>query len=119
MGNAEYQEGDDYPDFAARVAKQVSLDPDHTRGIVICASGVGVDIVANKFSRVRSALAATPEQASASRNDDDTNVLALAAEYLEEEQAKNLVSVWMQTPFSGDERHARRLKKIEQIELER
>lgn len=116
MGNTQYDENDDYPDFAKLVAEKVSADQFNSRGIVICGSGVGVDIVANKFSNIRSALGFSPDQAMASRNDDDTNVLALPADFLELEQAKKNVSVWLQTPFAGDERFKRRIEKIRQID---
>lgn len=115
VGNAQYEKNDDYPDFAACVGEKVSLDP-HSRGIVLCASGVGVDIVANKFSRVRCALVADADQAAASRNDDDTNILAFAADYVSEDQAKKIVSTWIQTPFSGEERYRRRIQKIADLE---
>ncbi|MBI4992241.1 MAG: RpiB/LacA/LacB family sugar-phosphate isomerase [Candidatus Harrisonbacteria bacterium] len=116
VGNKKLDPKDDYPDFASKVAKEVSLDPEHSRGIVICGSGVGVDVVANKYPNVRSALAATPDQAMDSRNDDDTNVLALAANYLSEDEALKITEVWLQTDFSEEERHWRRLGKIEKIE---
>src|SRR3989344_5944662 len=118
VGNIQYEKDDDYPDFAARVGEKVRLDP-QSRGIVLCASGVGVDIVANKFSRVRCALVSDADQAAASRNDDDTNVLAFAADYVSEDQAKKIVSTWIQTPFSGEERHRRRIQKISDIEQQR
>ncbi len=119
LGNTEYGEGDDYPDFAKLVAQKVSADALNARGIVICGSGVGVDVVANKFPNVRSVLGFSPDQAMASRNDDDTNVLALPADFLEEDQSKKIVSVWLQTPFSGEERHKRRIEKIRQIDYPR
>lgn len=115
-GNDHYDETDDYPDFAGLVAQEVAEDPDNRRGILICGSGVGIDVVANKFSRVRSALAGNSDQAFSSRNDADTNVLCLAADFLEEEEAKKILSVWLQTPFSKEERHKRRLRKIAEIE---
>lgn len=118
LGSLKYVEDDDYPDYASLVAKKISSDFRYSKGIVICASGVGVDIVANKFPNVRCVLACSPDQAAASRTDDDTNVLALAADYLDENQANHIVSAWLQTPFSEDERHKRRIKKIEQIELD-
>ncbi|MEK7520456.1 MAG: RpiB/LacA/LacB family sugar-phosphate isomerase [Patescibacteria group bacterium] len=117
LGSERYEEGDDYPDFAARVAEKISAGasgPD--RGMVICGSGVGVDVVANKFRGVRVALVASPDQAFVSRNDDDTNVLALAADFLDEETAKKIVATWLATPFSGEERHRRRLRKISELE---
>ncbi len=118
-GNTNYDPADDYPDFAARVASKVSLDPKNSRGIVICGSGVGMDVVANKFKNIRSALAATPDQAMSSRRDDDTNVLALASDFLTEREAKKILSVWLQTDFCGEEKYRRRIEKIEKIEEER
>ncbi len=115
-GNIDEVPEDDYPDFAVKVAEKVNLDPVQGRGILVCGSGIGMDIVANKFDKVRSALVATPEQAFAARNDDDTNVLSLSAHSLNTELAKKIVSVWLQTPFSDDERHRRRLNKIRHIE---
>ncbi len=116
VGNDHYDEADDYPDFAAKAARQVSEEYETARGILICGSGVGVDDVANKFPKVRSALAATPDQAFDSRNDDNTNVLSLAANYLTPEAAEKIVATWLTTPFAGDERYRRRLKEIEDIE---
>lgn len=118
MGNTDEVPEDDYPDFAAKVAEKVGLDPENGRGILVCGSGVGMDIVANKFRNVRSALAATPEQAFAARNDDDTNILSLASHSVTNELAKKIISVWLQTPFSGAERHRRRIDKIKRIENE-
>lgn len=116
VGNDKYVAGDDYPEFAALVARKISLDPENSRGVLLCGSGVGVDVAANKFKNVRSALAFNTEQAAASRSDDNTNVLSLAADYFNEDDAKKILSVWLATNFSGEERHQRRLKKIEDIE---
>ena len=119
LGNTQYFEGDDYPDFAKLVAQKVSADPQNSRGILICGSGVGVDIVANKFPNIRSALGFHPDQVVEARSNDDVNVLALAADFLEEDEAKKIVSVWLQTPFDGDERDKRRIEKIRQIDYTR
>ena len=116
IGNDKYLATDDYPDFAALVARKVSLDPENSKGILICGSGVGVDVAANKFKNVRSALAFNTEQAAMSRSDDNANVLSLAADYLEEAEAKKILTVWLATPFSGEERNQRRLRKIEDLE---
>ena len=116
VGNDQYVAGDDYPDFAALAARKVSLDPENSRGILICGSGVGMDVAANKFKNVRSALTFNTEQAAAARSDDNTNVLSLAADYLNEDDAKKILSVWLATSFSGEERHQRRLRKISDIE---
>lgn len=107
---------DDYPDYAISVAKKVSQDPEKNCGILICGSGVGVDIAANKFKGVRSALLFSIEQARMSRNDDDTNVLSFAADFVDENTAKEILKIWLETPFSYLERHARRVEKIKLIE---
>ncbi|HEY4496985.1 MAG TPA: RpiB/LacA/LacB family sugar-phosphate isomerase [Candidatus Paceibacterota bacterium] len=116
VGNVKYDPADDYPDFAKAVAENVAADPDGRRGVVFCGSGVGVDIVANKFDRVRSVLANTPDQVMVSRVDDDTNVLSVAADFINPEDAKRMIAIWLQTPFSKEERHKRRLDKIGEIE---
>ncbi len=97
---------------------KVSKNPEMGRGIVLCGSGVGADVVANKFPRVRCALAGGADQAFDSRNDDDSNMLALGANYLKEENAKKIVMTWLETPFSGEERHRGRIRKIALIEDE-
>lgn len=115
-GNSQYDENDDYPDFAALVANQVSQDPFNKKGILICGSGAGVDIVANKFKGVRSVLTNSPDQAYLSRTDDDTNVLSLPAEFINEKDLEKILITWLTTPFSNKESHKRRLEKIQEIE---
>ena len=75
-----------------------------------------MDIVANKFRGIRAALCWDMDEAKKSRNDDDANVLVLASDESDEMQASKIVTVWLETPFSGEERHIRRLKEIEEIE---
>ncbi|MBI1838888.1 MAG: RpiB/LacA/LacB family sugar-phosphate isomerase [Candidatus Colwellbacteria bacterium] len=116
LGNDKYDKADDYPDFAAKVAEKVSVDSNENRGILICGAGVGVDVVANKFRGVRSVLALSEEQVTASRNDDDANIISIAADFVDEEKVKKMVDIWLKTPFSGEERHKRRLQKISEIE---
>lgn len=116
VGAETYNERDDYPDFAALAARKVSLDPVNSRAILICGSGAGVDIVANKFPHVRSVLALNAEQVLASKNDDDTNVLSFAADHIEEEDARRIVAGWLSAQFSVEERFLRRLRKIEDLE---
>ncbi len=118
LGNAEMDPADDYPDFASAVAGKVSNDYENARGIVICGSGVGVDIVANKFPRVRASLVMTPDQAFDARNDDDANVLALPANYVRPDDVKRIVTTWLGTPFANEERHRRRRDKISKLEIE-
>ena len=114
-GNHQYDKNDDYPDFGVKVAEKVSLDPENSRGILICGSGVGMDIVANRFANVRSVLASNPEQAEDSRIDDNTNILSLAADFLTENEAKKILTIWLQADFSEEERFRRRLEKIDKI----
>lgn len=115
-GNSVQDETDDYVDFAKTVAEHVSRDPVGGRGILFCGSGAGVDITANKFRRVRSVLGFSPDQVFDARHDDNVNVLSLAADYLIESDAKDIVRVFLKTPFAGEERHRRRLEKISDIE---
>lgn len=119
MGPAALVPDDDYPDYAAAVAKKVQDDPARNRGILICRSGFGVDIVANKFAGVRAALAMSPDHAYQGRHDDDVNVLALAADFIDEAAAVNIMKVFLTTPFAKEERYARRLQKIEKIEFDK
>lgn len=116
VGNKELTAEDDYPDFAYLAAHAVSQDVDNRKGIVICGSGAGVDIVANKIQGIRSVLAINKEQAIATRRDDDTNILALSADYIEEEDAKEIVLAWITEKFIGGENHIRRIEKILEIE---
>lgn len=116
LGAEELIPDDDYPDYAALVAEKVAEDPENNRGILICGSGVGVDIVANKIKYIRSALCFDVKQAQVSRNDDNANVLSLSADYISESLAKEIVKIWLEAPFSGLEHHARRIEKIKKIE---
>jgi len=116
LGASELNPDDDYPDFALVVAKKVAENSENNRGILICGSGVGVDIVANKTKNIRSALCFDVKQAQMSRNNDDTNVLSLSADFISESLAKEIVKIWLETPFSGLEHHVRRIEKIKKIE---
>jgi glycine hydroxymethyltransferase len=103
---------DDYPDFGASLAGAVARG-ELDCGILLCRSGVGMGIVANRFHGVRAAVASTPEMAKASRNHNASNVLVIAADYLSEEKIDGIVAAWLETPFGNDPRHVRRLVKIE------
>ncbi|MDP2598955.1 MAG: RpiB/LacA/LacB family sugar-phosphate isomerase [Candidatus Liptonbacteria bacterium] len=108
---------DDYPDYAGQVAQKVSGDPTAGKGILICGSGFGVDIVANKFKGVRSALPMSPDHAYQARHDDDVNVLSLSADFIPEEaEAAKIVQVFLSTPFAKEAKYSRRLTKISAIE---
>ena len=106
----------DYPDYAKVVAEKVSSG-EYERGILLCGSGVGMAIVANKFPKVRAVQVNDIYTAVMSRKHNDTNVLALAGRVTGNDLAKEIVKAWLETPFEGG-RHERRLKKIEDIEKE-
>jgi ribose 5-phosphate isomerase B len=115
-GAAERVDGDDYPDFAAAVAEKVSRAQGESRGILACRSGFGVDIVANKFPMVRAVLPMSSDHAYQARHDDDANILCFAADFMENVTAANIVKVFLSTPFAKEERYARRIQKIAEIE---
>jgi len=108
---ADSGEPSDYPDFAHPLAKEVS-DGSAKRGILLCGSGVGVDIVANRYPNVRAALAWKPEIAELSRKHNDSNVLVVPSRYVSESEAIDMMRRWLSTEFEGG-RHARRVDKIE------
>lgn len=110
-GNTVYEQTDDYPDFAFAVADRVVGDP-ASRGIVICGSGVGVTIAANKVKGARCSTATTAIEVQRGREDDDLNILAISGDYLDEPKAQEFITVFLATPFKNDARHARRLNKI-------
>jgi glycine hydroxymethyltransferase len=102
----------DYPDYAVTVAEAV-VDGRADQGILLCTTGNGMAISANRFPGVRAAIAATPELAVKSRSHNNANVLVLAGSALTPETARQIVGAWLETPFGGEARHVRRLAKIE------
>jgi ribose 5-phosphate isomerase B len=110
-GNTRFDPTDDFPDFAFAVADRVAADPD-SRGIVLCRSAGGVTIAANKVGGIRAVTGVNPTDVAHNRGHDDANVLALAGDYTGEREAKELVRVFLTTPFHGEERFVRRLNKI-------
>ncbi len=109
-----YEPLDDYPDFIRPVAEAVAKNPE-TRGIILGGSGQGEAIVANRVPGVRTAVyyGGAVDIAVLSREHNDANILSLGARFVEEREAKEVVRIWLETPFSGDERHVRRIKKID------
>ncbi|MDR1485583.1 MAG: ribose 5-phosphate isomerase B [Planctomycetaceae bacterium] len=108
------REATDYPDIAADVAELVSCGS-IDRGILICGSGIGMCITANKFAGVRSAPIIDELQAELSRRHNDLNVLCLSGEMLSEDMIFRIIDIWLKTPFDGG-RHEKRIEKIEKIE---
>ncbi|MEW6599854.1 MAG: ribose 5-phosphate isomerase B [Nitrospirota bacterium] len=108
------EESCDYPDYGERVAEAVSKG-EADRGILICGSGIGMSIVANKFPGVRAALCHEDYSAKMSRLHNDANVLVLPGRIINAETAGNIIKVWFKTDFEGG-RHQKRLDKITAIE---
>jgi len=115
VGPSQLIPEDDYPDYVIPCVKKV-IENDKNKGIVICRNGVGAAILANKFPGIRAALSWSPAHSATARNDDNTNVLALPANHINPEDAWETVKAWLQTDFSNEERHIRRLTKISQHE---
>ena len=103
----------DYPVFARKAATAVS-NGECDRGIVICSTGIGVSIVANKVHGIRCALVTDVTTARLTREHNDSNVLALGQKNVSYDRAIEIADIWLTTPFSGDERHQRRINLIEE-----
>lgn len=116
VGNKKLHKGDDYPDYAVKAAKEVSKNPITNTAILICRSGQGMCIAANKFSGVRAVVVWNTAEAKASRNDDMANVLCLPADYISPHMAEMIVETWLSTPYSMEESHMRRVKKINELD---
>jgi len=104
----------DYPDLAAPVARSVAAG-DSERGVLVCSTGIGMAIAANKFAGVRAAPAENEDEVRLTRQHNDANVLTLGARYVDLERAEALMRVFLETEFLGG-RHARRLAKIAALE---
>lgn len=123
-GHAVYDEGDeildpddDFTVFATRVvrAMKTSKDPE-ARGILICGSGQGMAIAANRHKGIRAGLGWSKEAARSTRNDEDSNVLALPAEILQKENEwQGVIDTWLTTPFAGAERYKRRNRQLDEL----
>ena len=114
---AHTQDPSDYPDFARAVAKAI-LSKKAERGILICGSGVGASVAANKFPGIRAAVCHDTFSSHQGVEDDEMNVLCLGERVIGPELAKEIVLSFLSARFSGAERHVRRLKKVEEIEKE-
>ncbi len=104
----------DYPDYGREVSQHVSSGAAE-RGVLICTSGIGMSIVANKFPGVRAALVLDVDAARSSREHNDANILVLSGAKTEANLAQRIVETWLATPFAGG-RHQRRVDKISQVE---
>lgn len=115
LGAVSYDKADDYPIYAERVARKVAGD-NVSFGIVLCGSGAGVDIVANKIDGVRSCLGINPEQVKNARQDDNVNVLSIAADFVDENTALLMVNEFLNTAYLNSKSHERRVNQVKDIE---
>lgn len=104
----------DYPDIAGTLGHSVASG-ETDRGILICGTGIGMSIAANKVKGIRAALCSSNDQARLSREHNDTNVLCIRGDSFEESAVRELVSIWLKTEFEGG-RHERRVDKVKQME---
>lgn len=115
MGAFEYDEQDDYPDFVHKAAEKVSQDPENSKAIVLGASGQGEAVVSNRYKGVRAVVYyGGPEDIiRLSREHNNANVLSLGTAFVDEEAVKISIKSWLETEFPGEERHTRRIEKID------
>lgn len=111
FGPKEYNKTDDYPDFVIPAMKNMQKEPD-SLAILLCRNGAGVSILANKFKGVRASISFNPMHAKSLRTDDNANVLAIPSHYLSDEEMFDVADAFLQTKYSGLDRHDRRLKKV-------
>ena len=109
---AHTTDASDYPDYAIAVSETV-VEGKADRGLLLCTTGNGMAMAANRFAGIRAAVADTPEIASKASSHNHANVLVLAGRGAEIGESERLVAAWLDTPFSGEERHVRRIAKLE------
>jgi ribose 5-phosphate isomerase B len=115
LGANHLDESDDYTKYASEVASMVAKRP-HSKGVLLCGSGVGVEVVANKFDGIRAAIGKSVLQVKAGRKDDDMNVLVIASDFTVEKEAKAMLISFLETKYEENARRERRLEEIEKIE---
>ena len=115
LGGFSTKKPDDYPDYAFKVAERVAKEK-NSRGVLICGSGTGMVIAANKVVGIRAALAYDSYSAKMAAQDNNVNVLCLRGRFFAPENAKKIISTWIKTSFSSKLRHKRRIKKISDYE---
>jgi ribose 5-phosphate isomerase B len=118
LGAYEYNAWDDYVDYAIDTAQKVAANPENNRGILICGSGVGMCVAANKEMNVRCGVGFSPDQVNQARKDDNINILSIASDSIEESEAITLVEMFLETDFVKSESYLRRVEKISRYERE-
>lgn len=115
-GNAKPDPADDFPQFAGRAVAALLADPSpDSKAVLICGSGQGMCMAANRFRGIRASLCWNVEEARAARNDDDSNVLCLSSRYLTFERTKPIILAWLTTPFAGATRFKRRIRELDEL----
>lgn len=114
LGNLDYVENDDYPDFAKKVTEKISSNLKEDKGILVCGTGIGMSIAANKFKGIRAGLCLSGYMAKKAVEANDINILCLAADITDAGTSKKIIQEWLKAKFKNEERYKRRLKKIAQ-----
>lgn len=114
-GDTELHADDDFPQFAAKAVTAMKADGEDARGILICGSGQGMCMAANRFKGIRASLIWNVNEAHAARNDDDSNVLCLPARSISNDDAIAIAEAWLRTPFAGAPRFKRRIAELDQL----
>ena len=116
LGNSEFDEVDDYPQYALQVATKVAENEPENKGVLVCRSAVGMVIAANKIKGARAALCFDEITAKVAREHNDANILCLAGRDMSSGQAKKVAKTWLETEFSSEARHKRRVDKVKKLE---
>jgi ribose 5-phosphate isomerase B len=115
-GDINIDPNDDYPQFASKVATQLLESGDkEARGVLVCGSGQGMVMAANRFKGIRAALCWNLNEARAARNDDDANILCLSSRYLSLDEAGSIMATFLATPFAGAPRYIRRIEQLDKL----
>lgn len=117
VGNHVFDPEDDYVDPALKVAESIEGNGTTSRGILLCGSGHGMEVVANKFTHVRAVMGFNSEVSRQGREDEDANILILASDWISEEEAKERVELFLQAEKSEETRHVRRRNRIANLRL--
>jgi ribose 5-phosphate isomerase B len=115
VGAKSLDEDDDYPRYAYKVAGQVLGGDDSDQGLLICGSGQGMSMAANRVNGIRAALAWDEDSAQAAKRDDNANVLVLPARFISQRQAEAMVDAWLNAKFKSDPKYQRRLDELEEL----
>ena len=116
VGDVALDPHDDFPNYAKKLAVGLlSSQDEHAKGILICGSGQGMCMAANRFKGIRASICWNLAEARSARNDDDSNVLCLSANQQSEKEAVSIVHTWLITPFAGATRFKRRIKELDEL----